>query len=810
MNTTNHRTAPKEATAGSTIRTKTDKEQKTAALLTGVLQGLLYAAMGYFSGLLTLPFGSVPFGLSLLCASEREIPFLAIGLFLSAKDLPHPALRLSAYGLALLLRLVFALPIKRSVKGKPNQSLGLTEYIRRLFSESLALRIVTALLSALLLGTLLWLKGDRLYYHLYGLLLTVAAAPIGTAVFSGLSVSPQEGGRAALRHEIALLAISAATVLGARPISLLGVSLAPFLAMLLGMIAIRKYGFWKGLLAASLLGLAASPSLFVLFALSALGAAVLMPLSPSLAAAVAMAIGIGYGYSARGLALLTGLFPAILSATLLFSVANRLFFGREVVRSEAEESQAEEQAPSACVPLTADGLCALRLTRQEQSIRHLCQGLERLSRELNDYSRSLCTSEQSDYATVCEEAFHSCCRGCSEYELCYGEKQRHTREEILRLGGLLQAKEAVEREDVSAELTERCPRLPDILDEINHRAHLCTTANERGKRAEQFAEDYGGFARLIRHAAYRQPVSAVPDEPLSRALAADLTEAALPITAVAVTCPPRSTLCLRTTAPLPLGGPGRNVRELCDRRLPFEVDWHEGSCDCICEDPPLFEWRFLQKERISVKSAVFRRAAEGEGELCGDHAQVFHGEGSRFFACISDGMGSGREAAETSSLAGRLLQTLLSEGAGTEDTLRLLNHLLRHRGNGSLHECSATVDLMELDLTDGQAVFYKCGAAPTYILRGGSLVKLRSGTLPIGILQQVDTGVIPCRLDPGDTVVMVSDGVTQGREECPHLFELLQAKASTSDPERLASLIVSDAQKRGSTDDISVTVIKIA
>ena len=217
-----------------------------------------------------------------------------------------------------------------------------------------------------------------------------------------------------------------------------------------------------------------------------------------------------------------------------------------------------------------------------------------------------------------------------------------------------------------------------------------------------------------------------------------------------------------------------------------------------------------QKERISVKSAVCRRAADGEGELCGDSAEVFHGEDNRFFACVSDGMGSGREAAETSALSGKLLQTLLTSGSSVKGALNLLNSLLRHRGNGSLHECSATVDLLELDLVGGRAFFYKCGAAPTYILRSGSLVKLRSGTLPIGIMKKVDVGVIPCEIAPGDVIVMVSDGVTQGKEECPRLFELLQAKAKTSDPSKLASLILNDAKSRGSADDISVAVLKIS
>ena len=139
----------------------------------------------------------------------------------------------------------------------------------------------------------------------------------------------------------------------------------------------------------------------------------------------------------------------------------------------------------------------------------------------------------------------------------------------------------------------------------------------------------------------------------------------------------------------------------------------------------------------------------------------------------------------------------------------MLNGFLRNKGSGSIHECSATVDLMELDLIGRRASFYKSGAAPTYVLRDGALFKLRSKTVPVGILKEPDTKKISFDVSAGDVIVMVSDGVTQGREECPWLFDLLRGNVDSLGVERTADLVMKYAKGEGCTDDLSVVIVKI-
>ena len=241
--------------------------------------------------------------------------------------------------------------------------------------------------------------------------------------------------------------------------------------------------------------------------------------------------------------------------------------------------------------------------------------------------------------------------------------------------------------------------------------------------------------------------------------------------------------------------------------LPFELDCEAAVLRrCATDKVGLF---IGERERIKVSYATRQMRARGEIRFCGDSLCLFKNEDNRFFALVSDGMGSGREASETAEICTGFLHGMLSRGGVNCEILSALNGFLCRRNEGSAHECSATVDLMELDLIKGEASFYKSGAAPSYVFREGSLFKLRSRTMPIGILRDTEIKSFNFELSEGDVVVMMSDGVTGGKEECPWLFDLLRQNLENSGLERTADLIMKYAVGHGSDDDISLSVIRI-
>ena len=168
-------------------------------------------------------------------------------------------------------------------------------------------------------------------------------------------------------------------------------------------------------------------------------------------------------------------------------------------------------------------------------------------------------------------------------------------------------------------------------------------------------------------------------------------------------------------------------------------------------------------------------------------------------------MGSGEVARETSEFVTKFMRASLGIGAAKETVLHMLNHTIRNQRE----ECSATVDLFDLDLLTGEAVFIKSGAAPSYVKRESSIFRIRSQTAPIGLLGSIDTEKIKVEVRPGDYVIMLSDGVADSMEDAPWLLVML-GDAPKKNPKEYAEAILAEAQKNAKTgDDMSVVVIKI-
>jgi serine/threonine protein phosphatase PrpC len=221
----------------------------------------------------------------------------------------------------------------------------------------------------------------------------------------------------------------------------------------------------------------------------------------------------------------------------------------------------------------------------------------------------------------------------------------------------------------------------------------------------------------------------------------------------------------------------------------------------------------VRRATLDIFFAERRKNASGE-MLCGDNIGTSSkSENGQAYAFISDGMGSGADAARASEICAMFLQKLLPingcSGDSVKNTLGVINGFIRSTNNTSAKECSATVDLGVFDLVEGRASFYKSGAAPTFIFRDGALFKLRARTVPIGIIKEPDLGRINMELLPGDVVIMVSDGVTDGREEYPELFEFLRTRVLTHSADQLADAIISFSEQSGCEDDVSVIVAKV-
>ena len=207
---------------------------------------------------------------------------------------------------------------------------------------------------------------------------------------------------------------------------------------------------------------------------------------------------------------------------------------------------------------------------------------------------------------------------------------------------------------------------------------------------------------------------------------------------------------------------------------------------------------------FDAESATASMAGERE-EVSGDTALAFESESGYFYSLISDGMGSGKEAKETSGFVADFMRRALEFNSEGQTALKILNHTVRHRPR----ECSATVDLFSVDLYRGDAEFLKSGAAASYVKRGASIFRIKSKTAPIGLLKTVDAERIRIELEGDDYIIMLSDGIAGSAEDTPWLIELL-SKPPKRNLKEYADYILSAAMKNlPHSDDMTVLVTKV-
>lgn len=222
------------------------------------------------------------------------------------------------------------------------------------------------------------------------------------------------------------------------------------------------------------------------------------------------------------------------------------------------------------------------------------------------------------------------------------------------------------------------------------------------------------------------------------------------------------------------------------------------------EESVQLRWR--QAEPLMAVAGVSAKMKEGQ-TVSGDAGAWFKTEDGGLHVLICDGMGSGPQARRESTLAVRLLEKFLRAGMEPEEALNTLNSALalRDEEEGGF----STVDLFRLDLYTGEAGFYKLGAAPTYVRHKGTVSRISGSALPAG-LNGAESGVdvSKMRLEPGDSVVMVSDGVAPAQED--GWIKAALARYDGKDPKSLAAaLIEGSAGHEGMTDDRTAVVLTI-
>ena len=211
---------------------------------------------------------------------------------------------------------------------------------------------------------------------------------------------------------------------------------------------------------------------------------------------------------------------------------------------------------------------------------------------------------------------------------------------------------------------------------------------------------------------------------------------------------------------------------------------------------------FWEKTPLSA-DCVYHQLSSEEGKVCGDCFDSFFDGKGNFIAILSDGMGTGERAAVDGAMASSLFSRLIISGFSFSCALRLVNSAMLVK---SCDESLATLDILKVNLYNGQAVIYKAGATVSLLCRKGKINEIKRAAMPIGILRQAEFATVKGGLKNDDVIVMMSDGAADNSLD--DIKRYITEKGFSYDlPERLCR--IARSKNKSHSDDITVAVIKI-
>ncbi|MEG6586157.1 stage II sporulation protein E [Dendrosporobacter sp. 1207_IL3150] len=215
-------------------------------------------------------------------------------------------------------------------------------------------------------------------------------------------------------------------------------------------------------------------------------------------------------------------------------------------------------------------------------------------------------------------------------------------------------------------------------------------------------------------------------------------------------------------------------------------------------------------KRFNVETGIASAAKEAQG-VCGDTCSVMPLNKGKMVLMLSDGMGCGSHAAKESTMAVSFLGKLLSVGFDVDVAVKTVNSMLLLR---TPEESFATVDMAIVDTYSGEVEFLKIGSAPSFVKRVREVSTVKSSSLPMGIINQIEIEVVKASLVGGDIMVMVSDGIADipQRTEKDNWVANFLRRTSSTNPQELADSILQEAVKMSGgyvRDDMTVLVAKI-
>ncbi len=168
------------------------------------------------------------------------------------------------------------------------------------------------------------------------------------------------------------------------------------------------------------------------------------------------------------------------------------------------------------------------------------------------------------------------------------------------------------------------------------------------------------------------------------------------------------------------------------------------------------QWQLLPGRSCSRAEYDLGAQLEPAYAIFGDNFD-WSATADRLMLYVTNGMGEGIEASLLTNLAINALRNARRAGISIADQAALADQAVYAHYQG---RCYLSVLMFDFDLATGRASVVDAGSPQLLRLRGGTVERVTfDAQLPLGMFEETDYVAQEFRVEPGDRLVFVSDGV---------------------------------------------------
>lgn len=433
--------------------------------------------------------------------------------------------------------------------------------------------------------------------------------------------------------------------------------------------------------------------------------------------------------------------------------------------------------------------------------------VEMLSQTVQNASKILDSAVPAQAQTRFARAKEAVCDNCGRYAYCWEQHRRDTLQAFAQMDIPLRESKPLCAENIPAAMQARCIRLTALTESLQRFSmrdaeHSAAQARFRELRQAN-AERFDGVVDMLEALSAEFAEEFHFDESAASRVCETLGNTyGVAVQNVLCAYTAGDTLRLEMTFPTPTVLPSQaDLRETLET-----VTGRQLELPILQEVSAGTEAIFCERTAFRVEAAAAKIPADREKQSGDSYESFYDGRGG-YYVVLSDGMGQGTRAALDSTLAVQMTATLLKAGIDVHSALKMVNASLMLKSDA---ESLATLDILHIDLYTGEAGFYKAGAAKSLLRRKEKCMEIKRAALPVGILRDVRFGCCTGTLQPGDLVVLASDGVFDYAEQ-PFKKAVCNLNLHT-DCATIAKLLAETVKQKNAaprSDDITVIALKI-